>query len=101
MPNDLLCAVFLPELFVVFLADFLDHVEGLADKFLLDDLEQLVLLEGLAGDVQGKIIRVHDSADERQVLRHHVLKVISDEHAAHKHLKKDTIPIIKLSESEI
>ena len=36
----------------------------LSDEFLLDDLEELVLLEILARDVQGKVIRVNDSADE-------------------------------------
>jgi len=40
----LLCAVFFPEVLEIFVANFLDHVERFADKFLLDHLQQFVLL---------------------------------------------------------
>ena len=67
-------------------ADLLDHVEDLADELLLDDLEELVLLEVLAGDVQRQIVRVHDSVHEAQVLGHHVLEVVGDEDATDEEL---------------
>lgn len=55
----LLCGVLLPELLVVVLADFLDHVQCLSDQLLLDDLQEFVLLQGLTGNIQREIVRVH------------------------------------------
>jgi hypothetical protein len=46
---------------------------------LSDDLQDLVLLEGLSGDVEGKILRVDDSSDEIEVLGDEVLAVVHDE----------------------
>lgn len=48
----LLCGVLLPELLVVVLANFLDHVQCLSDQLLLDDLQEFVLLQGLTGNIQ-------------------------------------------------
>ena len=48
----LLCAVLLPEFDIGPLADLLDHVKGLPHQLLSDDLQELVLLEGLAGHVE-------------------------------------------------
>ena len=76
---NLLCAVLLPEVSVLFLVDLLDHVEGLTDELLLDDLEELVLLESLTRHVKWEIIRVHNSTDKGKVLGHHVFKVVGDE----------------------
>lgn len=50
--KHLLCGVLLPELLVVVLADFLDHVQCLSDQLLLDDLQEFVLLQGLTGNIQ-------------------------------------------------
>jgi hypothetical protein len=48
----------LVELLVVLLVllDLSEHLKALLDDVLLYDLEDLVLLEGLSGDVQGKIL---------------------------------------------
>ena len=84
---NLLGREFLPELLhVVGLVDFLDHVQSLSDQFLLDDLQQFVLLQLFTGHVQWKIVRVDNSSDEGQVLGHHVLEVVSDEDTSHEEL---------------
>ena len=46
---------------------------------LSDDLEDLVLLESLSGDVEGEILRVDDSSDEVEVLGDQILTVVHDE----------------------
>ena len=68
---------------VVFvLSNLADEVEGLLDKILADNLENLVLLEGFARDVQREILRVDDTLDEVEVLRNEVLAVVHDEDTA-------------------
>ena len=57
--SNLLCRIFLPEPVVVFIANFLDHIQGLPDQLLLDDLEQLVLLESFTRHVQWQVVRIH------------------------------------------
>lgn len=56
--GDLLCAVLLPEVVIVLLGDFLDHVQGLTHQLLLDHLQQFVLLQRFTRHVQGQIIAV-------------------------------------------
>jgi len=56
---DSLCAVLLPEVVILLLADLLDHVQRLAHQFLFDHLQQLVLLQRLTRHVKGQIITVH------------------------------------------
>lgn len=74
------CAEFLPEFIdVLILGDLFDHVQSLADKLFPDDLQELVLLEGFTTYIQRQVIRVNNTTDEWQVLRHHVFKVVSDE----------------------
>merc|ERR1712144_104856 len=68
---------------VVVLGDLVEHLNGLLDKVLLDDLEDLATLEHLTGDVEGKVLRVDDALDEGQVLRDEVIAAISDEHTTH------------------
>mmetsp|Transcript_45038 Transcript_45038/g.106117 ORF Transcript_45038/g.106117 Transcript_45038/m.106117 type:complete len:860 (-) Transcript_45038:68-2647(-) len=65
------------------LGHLLHHVERLRHQLLLDHLEDAGLLEHLARDVEGKVLRVDDSADERQVPGHEVVELIGDEDAAH------------------
>ena len=79
-------AILFPELDVVFIADLLDHVESFTDELLLDDLEELVLLEGFTGNVEGKIIGVDNALHKGQVLGHHVFEVIGDEDTSDVHL---------------
>ena len=55
----LLGAVFFPKVLELIITDFLYHVECLADEFLLDYLQQLVLLKCFTRYVQRQIIRVH------------------------------------------
>ncbi len=59
------------------------HLENLANEFLGHDLEDLVLLQSLTGDVQRKIVTINDTANEVQVAGHHVLELFRDEHLAH------------------
>merc|ERR1719272_2387689 len=47
---------------------------------------ELVLLEGLAGNVERQVVRVDDAGDEAEVLWHHVLKVVGDKHTPDVHL---------------
>jgi hypothetical protein len=67
---------------VLVLGDLAEDVHALLDDVLPDDLQDLVLLERLTGDVQGKILRVDDALDEVEVLGDEVLAVVHDEDAA-------------------
>ena len=77
-------AELLVELGVVLLVlgDLVEELEALLDEILLDDAQDLVLLESLTGDVQGKILRVDDTLDEGEPLGDDVLAVIHDEDTA-------------------
>ncbi|VUC28174.1 unnamed protein product [Clonostachys rosea] len=74
-------AVELVELLLV-LGDLLEELKRLLDDVLLDDLHDLVLLKGLTGQVEGKILRVDNALDEAEPLRDEVSSVISDEDTA-------------------
>ena len=78
-------AELLVELLVVIgvLGDLVEELDGLLDQVLLDDTEDLVLLQGLARDVEGQVLRVDNTLDEGEPLRHEVLAVVHDEDAAH------------------
>ena len=75
----------LPELVVVLLVlcNLIEELDALLDEVLLDDLEDLVLLEHLTGDVEGQILRVHNALDEAQPLGNQLLAVVHDEHPPH------------------
>ena len=77
---------------VLVLRNFLDQVEALLDDVLADDLENLVLLEGLTRDVEGKILRVDDTLDKVEVFGDDVLAVVHDEDAANVEL--DVVPLL-------
>ncbi|KAI9155186.1 putative sterol O-acyltransferase 2 [Paramyrothecium foliicola] len=74
-------AVELVELLLV-LGDLLEELKRLLDDVLLDDLHDLVLLESLTRQVEGKILRVDNTLDEAEPLRDEVGGVIGDEDAA-------------------
>ena len=60
-----------------------EHLERLTNKLLAHDLEDLVLLQSLSGDVQWEIVGVNDTADEVQVLGKEIFEVVLDEHLAY------------------
>lgn len=68
-------------LLVLVLGDITEHLEGLLDQVLADNLKNLVLLEGLSGNVEGEILRVNDTLDEVEVLGNEILAVVHDEHS--------------------
>merc|ERR1712167_297727 len=67
---------------VLVLRELVEHLDRLLDEVLLDDLEDLVLLERLARDVERQVLRVDDALDELEELGHDVLAVVHDEDAA-------------------
>ena len=67
---------------VLVLRDLGEEVKALLDKVLADDLEDLVLLKRLTGDVQRQILGVDDTLDEVEVLGDELLAIVHDEDAA-------------------
>eukprot|EP00438_Fugacium_kawagutii_P011599 Skav217346 [mRNA] locus=scaffold1410:403653:405081:+ [translate_table: standard] len=67
---------------VLLLSNLGKHLQALLDQVLLDHSKDLVLLQGLARDVQGKILRIHNTLHEVQPFWHELLAVIHDEHTA-------------------
>lgn len=53
----------------------------------LAPLTDLVFLESLAADVQGKVVRVHNSSDEVQVAGQQLVELVRDEHLSHVELE--------------
>merc|ERR1719333_1418496 len=68
---------------VLVLGDLVEELDRLLDEVLLDDLEDLVLLQRLARDVEREVLGIDDALDEGQELGHQVLAVVHDEDAAH------------------
>ncbi|CAH0377059.1 unnamed protein product, partial [Pelagomonas calceolata] len=68
---------------VLVLRDLVEELDGLLDQILLDDLEDLVLLQRLARDVEREVLGINNTLDKRQELGHEVLAVVHDEDAAH------------------
>ena len=64
------------------LGDLNEELKGLLDDVLLDDLHDLVLLESLTGQVEGKILRVDNTLDEAEPLGDEVGSIIGDEDTA-------------------
>jgi len=77
---------------VLLLGDLCEHLKALLHQVLLDHTQDLVLLQGLTGDVQGKILRVHYALDEVQPLWHQLLTIIHDEYSPHVEL--DVVPLL-------
>ena len=67
---------------VLVLLNLSEQVHALLDDVLADDLEDLVLLEGLTGDVERQVLGVDDALDEVEVLGDEVLAVVHDEDTA-------------------
>ncbi len=75
------CLVELLEVLLV-LRNLSEEIHALFDNVLANDLEDLVLLEGLSGDVEREIFGVNDTPNEVEVLGDEVLTVVHDEDAA-------------------
>ncbi len=71
----------LGEVILVF-SNLAEEVHGLLDQVLANDLEDLVLLKGLTGDVEREILGVDDSFHEVKVLGNEVFAVVHDEDTA-------------------
>lgn len=68
---------------VLILGDLAQKIHALLDDVLANDLENLVLLEGLSGDVEGEILRIDDTLDEVEVLGNDILAIVHDKDTAH------------------
>lgn len=67
---------------VLVLGDLTEKLHALLHEVLANDLENLVLLQGLTGDVEGQVLRVNDTLDEVEILGDQVLAVIHNEHTS-------------------
>ena len=67
---------------VLVLCNLGEQVKALLDEVLADDLEDLVLLKRLTGDVERQILGVDDTLDEVEVLGNEVLAIVHDEDTA-------------------
>jgi len=88
----------LPELVVIVfvLGDLTNEVKCLLDKILTNNLQNLILLKSLTGNVERKILRINDTLDKVKVLRDELLAVIHDEHTADVEL--DVVTLLLLFE---
>ena len=84
---------------VLVLGDVGEHLHRLLDEVLANDLEDLVLLERLARDVEREVLRVDDTLDEVEVLGDEVLAVVHDKDAANVELDVVTL-LLRLEEVE-
>lgn len=64
------------------LSDLVEKLNRLLHDVLLDDLHDLVLLESLTRQVEGKIFRVDNTLDEAEPFRDEVGSIVSDEDTA-------------------
>lgn len=77
---------------VLILGDLAEEIHALLDDVFANDLEDFVLLEGLARDVEGEILRVDDTLDEVEVLGNQVFAVVHDEDATN--VKLDVVALL-------
>ena len=76
-----------------------EEVEGLLDKVLADDLEDLVLLQGFSRDVERKVLGVDDTLDKVEILGNNVFAIVHDKNTAD--VKFDVIALLlRLEEVE-
>merc|ERR1712070_745562 len=80
------------------LLDLAEELDALLDNVLLDHLEDLVLLQRLARDVERQVLRVDDALDEGEPLGHQLLAVVHDEDAAHVELDVARVLLLGLEE---
>merc|ERR1719247_3681022 len=71
------------EVLAELLGDLVEALEGLLDKVLLDDLEDLGALEHLTGNVEREVLGVNDALNEGEELWDEVLTSVGDEHTTH------------------
>ena len=88
----------LPELVIIVfvLSDLTNKVECLLDKILANDLQNLILLKSLTGNVEWKILRINDTLDKVKVLGDELLAVIHDEDTAD--IELDVVTLLLLLE---
>jgi len=67
---------------ILVLSDLREQIHALLDDVLANDLKNLVLLKGLARDVEWQVLRVDDTLDKVEVLGDKVFTVIHDEDTA-------------------
>mmetsp|Transcript_36757 Transcript_36757/g.79203 ORF Transcript_36757/g.79203 Transcript_36757/m.79203 type:complete len:528 (+) Transcript_36757:116-1699(+) len=77
---------------ILLLCNLREHLQAFLDKVLLDHSQDLVLLQGLARDVQRKILRIHNALHKVQPFWHELLAVIHDEDAAD--IQLDVVPLL-------
>merc|ERR1712003_252293 len=65
---------------VLLLSNLSKHLQALLDQVLLDHTQNLVLLKGLTGNVQGQILRINNALNKVQPLRHQLIAIVHDEH---------------------
>jgi hypothetical protein len=65
------------------LGNLVEALDAALDEVLADDLEDLVLLQRLARDVERQVLRVDDALDKVEPLGNQLLAVVHDEDAAH------------------
>ena len=64
-----------------------EHVEHALRQRVLDRFDAVVLLQDLPRDVERQVVGIHHAADEAQVERQEVLRLVHDEHALHVELQ--------------
>ena len=67
---------------VLILRNLAEKVHTFLDNVLTDDLEDLVLLKSLAGNVEGKIFRVNDTLHKIEVFGDNILAIVHDKDTA-------------------
>ncbi len=75
------CCVEFVELLTI-LGDLVEELKGLLDDVLLDDLHDLVLLEGFTRQVQREIFGVDNTLDEAEPFWDEICGIIGDEDAS-------------------
>mmetsp|Transcript_67570 Transcript_67570/g.106357 ORF Transcript_67570/g.106357 Transcript_67570/m.106357 type:complete len:230 (-) Transcript_67570:654-1343(-) len=84
---------------ILLLCDLCEHLQALLHQILLDHPQDLVLLQGLTGDVKRQILGIHHALHEVQPFRHQLLAVVHDEHATN--IKFDVVAfLLSLEEVE-
>ena len=88
----------LPELVIIVfvLSDLTNKVECFLDKILANDLQNLILLKSLTGNVEWKILRINDTLDKVKVLGDEFLAVVHDEDTAD--IELDVVTLLLLFE---
>jgi hypothetical protein len=76
---------------ILVLRDLAKDVHAFLDDVLANDLQDLILLKGLTGNVEREVLGVNDTFDEVEVFGYKILAIIHDEDAAH--IKLDVVAL--------